>query len=468
MRGVTAAAALRATVLSILSIFPLLPVRPLFAVPATPGPDSFALTQAEALLERRDYRGAEIALRKILEADPSNARAHGNLALALLEQKRLPEAIDEGRLAAAFAPDLPEARYIYGMTLSRGGRPVDAAREFEKAVAGRPDSPGLLGALAAAYAATGDDRTVATYTRLIALKPDDRRAYVELSEYLWRIDRHAEGNRVIADARKAFPEDRDVALRQGRAFVHQDLAVDAVAALEAARRLGAGDAATFELLASAYARTNTPGAARGALEAGIAAHPDDAALRHDLGRLLLSEGMSAEALPQLEKAAASPGATAAMALDLGRALEALGRPAEAEAAFRSAIRLSPGLAGAHFALGRLLQRQGRKDEAERELAAHRDLYEKGLQRVAAADARSAELNHAWAELNHGNAVSSLARFQALPETAEVLRGRALALSRMGKHRDAAASIARALELAPGDPRLELLLVTERSRAGTGP
>jgi Flp pilus assembly protein TadD len=453
MRGVTGAAAL------ILAAA--------LAAPAEPGPDLAGLIRAEALMEQRDYRGAEAVLRKVLEADPANARAHGNLALALLEQKRTREAIDAGRLAAAFAPDRPEARYIYGLALSAGGRPVDAAREFEKSVAAKPDAPGPLGALAAAYAATGDERTAATYEKLIVVSPDDRRARVELSEYLWRIDRHADGNRVITEARKAFPDDADLALRQGRAFVRQDLAVDAVAALEAARRLGAGDAGTFALLASAYARTDVAGGARSALEAGIAAHPEDASLQHDLGRLLLSEGLSAEALPYLQKAASSARPTAAMETDLGRALEALGRPAEAEAAYRRAIRLSPGLAGAHFALGRLLQRQGRKDEAQRELAAHRELYERGLERVAAADARSAELNNAWAELNHGSAVSAFARFQALPETAEVLRGRALALSRMGRHREAIAALERALELAPGEHQIELLLVTERSRAGTG-
>ena len=68
------------------------------------------------------YTKAEEALREILAAAPGNARAHGNLALALLSQGKTREAIDEGRLAAAFAPETPEARYIYALTLKAAGR----------------------------------------------------------------------------------------------------------------------------------------------------------------------------------------------------------------------------------------------------------------------------------------------------------------------------------------------------------
>ncbi len=79
-----------------------------------------------------------IQLRQAIDADPSSARAHGDLALALLGLHKKREAVDAARLAAAFGPQLPEARYIYGLALAADGRPVEAAREFEKAVALKP------------------------------------------------------------------------------------------------------------------------------------------------------------------------------------------------------------------------------------------------------------------------------------------------------------------------------------------
>jgi Flp pilus assembly protein TadD len=426
------------------------------------------LAEAEKLLAQRDYRRAELVLREILKTEPSNARVHGNLALALLEQGKTREAIDEGRLAAAFGPAEPEARYIYGLALLGGGRPIEAARELEKVVQQRPEAVGPLARLAAAYAAAGDERTAATYEKLIVLEPRSESRRAELAEYLWRSEKYAEGNRIIEEARKAFPGSADLALRQGRALAFQDRVVDAIASLEAARRLGAADAAAFELLARSYERNDEREAARTVLEEGVIEHPDDPELLSDLGRLLLAQGRDEEALPLLERAARVPGAAASVQLDLGRALEAAGRPEAAEAAYRRAIQLSPNLPGAHFALGRLLQRQGRREEAERELATHHRLYELGLERVAAADARSAEITLAWAELNHGTATAALEKFRALPETAEVLRGRGLALSRLDRHSEAATAFERALELSPGDARIELLLLTERSRAAGRP
>ncbi len=429
-----------------------------------PRPTPSPLARGEKLLEQKQYAKAEAELRQAVADDPKSARAHGNLALALLPQKKTREAVDEARLAAAFGPDSPEARYIFGLALSADGRPVEAARQLEVVVGLRPSEAGPLAALAAAYAATGDERTAVTYERLIRLKPGDPRPRAELAEYLWRTEKNDEGNRAIEEAMKAFPSNADLAARYGRALAQQDRAVDAAAALEAARRLGSTEAATFALLASSYERANKPEAARAVLADGVAARPDDASLQHDLGRLLLADGRPEEALPHLQKAAGAPRATAGAELDLGRALEALGRADEAEIAYRRAIRLSPDLAGAHYALGKLLQRQGKKAEAERELETHHRLYERGRETVSAANSRTAELAFAWAELNQGKAASALARFEALPESPDALWGRALALSSLERHPEAVLALERALELEPDDHRVELLLVTERSRA----
>ena len=111
-------------------------------------------------------------------------------------------------------------------------------------------------------------------------------------------------------------------------------------------------------------------------------------------------------------------------LDLGRALETLGRLDEAEAAYRRAIVLAPNTPRSHYALGRLFQRQGKTAEAQRELEIHHKLYERGREAVSRYNVESAEMAYAWAEWHKGNAAVALARFQALPETPETLRGAA--------------------------------------------
>jgi Flp pilus assembly protein TadD len=431
----------------------------------TPAPVPSLLEQGERLLQGKQYAKAEAVLLKAVEADPTSARAHGNLALALLPQKKVREAVNEGRLAAAFEPSSPEARYIYGLTLTADGKPIEAAREYEKVVALKPDEAVPLEALAGAYAAAEDPRTVATYEKLIALKPGEARFRASLAEYLWQTDKLDQGNTVMLEALAAFPADPGLALQYGRALVLQERLADATVALESARRLGNSDPRTLALLASAYERAGRAEQARSTLTAAVDAHPEDASLQHDLGRLWLAEGRADEAFAHLETAARAQPGSAVFQLDFGRALEASGKLAEAEQAYRRAVALSPNLPGAHFALGRLLQREGKKEEAERELEIHHALYERGRQTVAAADAKDATASLAMAQLNQGKAAEALARFKSLPESAESLRGQALALQRLGRHAEAVRALERAHALAPDDARIELLLVAEQSRAG---
>jgi protein O-GlcNAc transferase len=426
----------------------------------TPGP----VERGEKLLGQKQYEKAEAQLRKAVEESPTSARAHGDLALALLAQHKNREAVDAARLAAAFGPQTPEARYIFGLALAADGRPVEAAREFERAVAMKPGEAAPLAALASAYAAAEDERTVAIYEKLLVLRPADPKVRGDLAEYLWRTEKTEQGNRIMEEALISFPSNADLLERYGRSLLQQERPGDAARSLERARGLGSQDPMTFALLAGAYEQAGEAQAARAALAAGLEKHPTDSSLRHDLGRLWLAEGRAEEALPELEEAARSSPRSVDIQLDLGRALEAAGRLGEAESAYRRAVRLAPNLARAHYALGRLLQREGKTAEAERELALHHTLYERGREAVSRYDASSAEMAYAWAEWHKGNAASALARFQALPETPESLRGQALALSRLQRHAEAVVTLERAQALAPDDHRIELLLVTERSLA----
>lgn len=437
----------------------LLPISAPTAAP-TPGP----LERGEKLLGQKQYEKAEAQLRKAVEENPTSARAHGNLALALLAQHKNREAVSAARLAAAFGPQTPEARYIFGLALAADGRPVEAAREFERAMALKPGEAAPLAALASAYAAAEDERTVATYEKLLVLRPADPKVRGDLAEYLWRTEKTEQGNRIMEEALSAFPTNADLLERYGRSLLQQDRPLDAAQALERARALGSQDVLTFALLAGSYEQAGNAPAARAALAAGVEKHPTDNSLRHDLGRLWLAEGRAEEALPELEEAARSSPNSVDIQLDLGRALETAGRLEEAESAYRRAVKLAPNLPRSHYALGRLLQREGKTAEAERELAIHHALYERGREAVSRSEANSAEMTYAWAEWHKGNAASALARFQALPETPESLRGRALALSRLQRHAEAVVALERAQVLAPDDHRIELLLVTERSRA----
>jgi Flp pilus assembly protein TadD len=143
--------------------------------PVSPSPHP-SVVEAERLMAKKDYRAAETLLRAAIAENGTDARAHGDLALLLMSQGRKREAVDAARLSAAFAPDTPEARYIYGLTLAADGRPVDAARELARAVALKPGQAPALRALAQAYADTEDERTGETFRQYIAMRPGDAAA----------------------------------------------------------------------------------------------------------------------------------------------------------------------------------------------------------------------------------------------------------------------------------------------------
>ncbi len=427
------------------------------------GPDPLA--EAEKLLEAKDYKGAELVLRELLRHDPSSARAHGNLALALLSRRNFAEAVDEGRLAAAFAPSTPEARYIYGMTLRAAGRPLEAARELERADTLKPGQAGVVAALAEAWAAAGDERAGAAYEKLIVLAGDDPAAPMGLAEYDWSVGRAEAGNAAAAKGLERFPSSAELHQAFGRALFEQERFADAARELGRARDLGAADPGTFLLWANALARTGDAAGAELAFEAGLERHPSSAALLQDAGRLSLAAGDPARALTRLSEAARVAPGDAAIQLDLGRALEAAGRKADAEAAYRLAVALSPQLASPHYALGTLLVRTGRREEGQRELAAHQSLYERASRLSEEQNARTAEMALAWSEVNTGHAASALVRFSSMPETPDVLLGRATALSRLKRHAEAVRALERARQLSPENLRIQTMLAAERARGG---
>ncbi len=424
------------------------------------GPDP--LVEAEKLLEARDYRGAEQILRELVARDPSNARAHGNLALALLARRRVPEAVDEGRLAAAFAPTVPEARYIYGMTLQAAGSPLEAARELERADALRPGQAGVLRALAQAYASAGDERAAAAYEKLIAISPSDPDAPAGLAEAYWSAGRFEDGNRAASQGLERFPNSPDLHRSFGRALFEQERFPDAARELGRTHDLGARDAETYLLWGNALRRAGDTAGAAAAFDAGLAIHPSSAPLLQDAGQLALAGGDPTGALKRLTEAARRNPKAYDIQLDLGRAYEASGRKGEAESAYRLAVALAPQLGSPHYALGNLLVRTGRREEGERELATYRSLYERAVRLSEEQNARAAEVALAWSELNAGNAAAALTRFSSLPETAEVLLGRAAALTRLQRHSEAVRTLERARQLSPADARVQARLAAARA------
>jgi Flp pilus assembly protein TadD len=112
-----------------------------------------------------------------LRADPDHPEALHALGLLRVRQRRLPEAVDLLRRAAAGRPEWPRFAYVYAVALHDTGRPAEAVAVLADTHRRRPADRETLVALATYVAERGDVKRALEYAeRLAALDPDDQTA----------------------------------------------------------------------------------------------------------------------------------------------------------------------------------------------------------------------------------------------------------------------------------------------------
>jgi len=117
---------------------------------------------------------SEKTIRAILGREPGSAPAHHALGLALVREKRYPEALAEFARATELAPDDARFAYVYAVALNDTGRPADARKVLRAALARHPNDRSLLFALVSYERAAGElDAARGHLRQLLALEPDD-------------------------------------------------------------------------------------------------------------------------------------------------------------------------------------------------------------------------------------------------------------------------------------------------------
>ncbi|MBR0673710.1 tetratricopeptide repeat protein [Neoroseomonas soli] len=204
------------------------------------------------------------------------------------------------------------------------------------------------------------------------------------------------------------------------------------------------EAAEFLRAAEAALRSGRGPDAEKATRAALRAGPDDPAVQHIGGMVLLRLGRLKDALGPLGRAAAKEGAPAAWIVALGNAQAMANDPAAAEATLRRALALDPANAVAQFNLALLLTGRGALEEA----------------RAALEASLAARPNHPGVllalgnvHLRQGDAFAAAAAWRqavaAKPDFAEAHANLGGALADLGQAAEAEAALHRALALSPG-------------------
>ena len=117
-----------------------------------------------------------------LEFDPDDVEAHCNLGAALIEQRKLDEAIAAFRRAISIQPDHAEAHYNIGVVLAEQGKLDEARAAYRQAIDIRPDYAEAHSNLGKVLVDQGKlDEAIAAYRQSIVVKPSYVQAYSNLA-----------------------------------------------------------------------------------------------------------------------------------------------------------------------------------------------------------------------------------------------------------------------------------------------
>ena len=236
------------------------------------------------------WRNSETLFRHALDVTRGNYLAHHNLGVALADEGRFAEAIQQYQAALQIEPDAPNVQTDYGNALARSGQIADAIAHYQAALRVLPDSPIIHNDLANALAATPGrmPQALAEYRTALRLKPD----YEEARNNLAKIE-------------------------SNRAEIHYNMGVDLA-------KRGEADAAIAQF------------------EEALGLKPDYVDAHNNLGVVLAGRGRVQQAVEHFETALRIDPNSADAHVNLGIALSGIpGRMPEAIRHFEAALRIKP-------------------------------------------------------------------------------------------------------------------------------
>ncbi len=298
---------------------------------------------------------------------------------------------------------------------------------------------GFIAAGAFAYAsrAGGGDaargRRAPTAAELKAFAEHMERASAE-----WIAERHAEAFQELTKAAELNPADS--AAHHGLGEVYEKLAMRQAAEICYRRAVGADPGywpATESLIKVLY-DLGEHEKALAAVTTAEARRPNEPYLWAEKALNWIRLGKASDAVPLLLRYNAAKGRQAWGYTQLARAQEEAGQVEAAERTYREAISIDPFFSTAHFWLGQLLIARGSKADAEKSLETYRKLRDLQTQEERLAIALLGKRDNV-------NALVLLARTRF----------------QLGKRQEALSTLRKALDLAPGDEKLQNLYESVR-------
>jgi Flp pilus assembly protein TadD len=338
----------RSSVLSALILAAVCPAATAFAQssPATPAaPEAPAISEqvanAEALIVKSDWTGAETLLTPYLATHPSDARALFDAGYVADARNQPDAAADLYRRAVAADPNAFEPQLSLGLLLARQGKPEEARPELTKATTLDPGDAGpalkarawralakidragdpaaasddLIEALkltpetpadtllAASLAESTEQFDIAevAYRRVLAKDPASAQANAGLAHILISRKQYPDAETLLRTALQSAPDDLALSAQLATVLAAQDKA-EALPLLQKLHDAHPTETAITRMLAQVLAEAGDAAGADHLFVQLLAAHPDDPELLAAHGNSLTRQLKYAEAFAAFDKA----------------------------------------------------------------------------------------------------------------------------------------------------------------------
>lgn len=189
-------------------IFRFLRVRP--AVIAAGASLMLGVLLVLTALQAGRWKDSETLFRHTLAVTSNNWLIHNNLAGALADKGKFPEAIAQYQEVLAFQPNDFSAHYNLGVVLADMGRFSEAITHDQEALRLRPAKPEAINNMGLALSGVGRlDEAIGHFQRALSIRPDFPEVHNNLGIALDRVGRREEAVQHYREAvrqRPAFPE----------------------------------------------------------------------------------------------------------------------------------------------------------------------------------------------------------------------------------------------------------------------
>ncbi|MHC4157873.1 MAG: tetratricopeptide repeat protein [Planctomycetota bacterium] len=262
------------------------------------------------------------------------------------------------------SPNKARARNGLGRALLSEGKVDEAAAEFRKALAIKPDYFKAHNNLGLALSEAGKtDEAIASFNEALAIKYDYYKAYNNLGLALGQAGKLEEAIVSFNEALKCQPNSADVYNNIGSILRTQGKREEAERYYRKALSINPDHIAAYGNLYAVLKEAGRPEEQIEYLRKLLKNRPSDFTGRYNLANLLVEEGRLDEAIQEYEAAIRINPNHAEAYNNLGNVLAEQGRRKQAIDAYRRALKLEPDYVSAHYNLAMTLAEQGKVNEA---------------------------------------------------------------------------------------------------------